>query len=76
MKDTVCDFFTKTQDVEWVWDFPFATDIMQKMNEFNTKLQGKGVFAHDLYLEVEPFQTKLTLFAKQKLMKTLHTFLS
>ena len=46
-------------------DFVFATDIMQKMNELNKKLQGKEVFAHDLYLEVKLFQTKLTLFGKQ-----------
>ena len=30
-----------------------------------SKLLRKGVFAHDLYLEVKSFQTKLTLFAKQ-----------
>ena len=46
-------------------DFAFATDIMQKMNELNKELQGKGVFAHDLYLMVKSFQTKLTLFSKQ-----------
>ena len=27
--------------------------------------QGKGIFAHDLYLKIKSFQTKLTLFAKQ-----------
>jgi len=46
-------------------DFAFATDIMQKTNELNKELQGKGVFAHDLYLKVKSFQIKLTLFAKQ-----------
>ena len=46
-------------------DFAFATDIMQKINELNKELQGKRVFAHDLYLKVKSFQTKLTLFAKQ-----------
>ena len=45
-------------------DFAFATDIMQKMNELNKKLQGKEVFVRDLYLEIKSFQTKLTLFAK------------
>ena len=38
---------------------------MQKLNELNTKLQGKGVYAHELYLEVKAFQSKLKLFAKQ-----------
>ena len=50
---------------EWVCDFAFAVDLMQKLNELNTKLQGKDVFAHELYLEVKAFQSKLKLFAKQ-----------
>jgi len=65
MKDIVCDFSTKAENTEWMSDFAFATDIMQKMNELNKELQGKRVFGHDLYLEVKSFQTKLTLFAKQ-----------
>ena len=64
MRDVDCGFSTKTQDMEWLGDFAFPADIMQKMNELNTKLQGKGVFAHDLHLEVKSFQTKLTPFAK------------
>ena len=46
-------------------DFAFATDIMQKINELNRALKGRGIFARDLYLKVKSFQTKLTLFAKQ-----------
>jgi len=74
MKDIVCDFSTKVQNTEWMSDFAFATDIMQKMNELNKELQGKGVFTHDLYLEVKSFQTKFTLFAKQMSKENLHTF--
>ena len=44
--------------------FAFATDIMQKINELNKELQGKEIFARDLYLKVKSFQTKLTLFCK------------
>ena len=67
MKDIVGNYSTKTQNTEWVSDFAFATNVMQKMNELNKKLQEKEkeVIAHDLYLEVKSFQTKLTLFAKQ-----------
>ena len=61
--------------MEWVCDFAFATGIMQKMNEFNTKLQGKRVFAHDLYLQIKSFQTKLTLFAKQMFNENFAHFL-
>ena len=37
-------------------DFAFATDIMQKMNELNKELQGKGLFAYDLYLKFKSFK--------------------
>ena len=33
MKNIVCDFSNKAQNTEWMSDFAFATDIMQKMNE-------------------------------------------
>ena len=36
-----------------------------KLNELNTKLQGKDVFAHELHLEVKAFQSKRKLFNKQ-----------
>ncbi|XP_038660110.1 general transcription factor II-I repeat domain-containing protein 2A-like [Scyliorhinus canicula] len=65
MKDISCDFSKEIESDEWVCDFSFAVDIMQKLNEVNTKLQGKAVFAHELYLEVKAFQAKLKLFTKQ-----------
>ena len=65
MKDISYDFSNEMESEEWVCDFAFAVDIMQKMNELITKLQGKGVFAHELYLEEKAFQLKLKLFAKQ-----------
>ena len=65
MKDISCDFSKEMESEEWVCDIALAVDIMQKLNELNTKLQGKIVFAHELYLEVKAFQSKLKLFAKQ-----------
>ncbi|XP_029640154.1 general transcription factor II-I repeat domain-containing protein 2A-like [Octopus sinensis] len=65
MQDISCDFLNEMESDEWVCDFAFAMDIMQKLNELNTKLRGKGIFAHELYLEVKAFQWKLGLFAKQ-----------
>ena len=59
MKDISCDFWKEMEREEWVCDFAFAVDIMLKLNELNTKLQGKGVLAHELYLEVKAFQSKL-----------------
>ncbi|XP_029639488.1 general transcription factor II-I repeat domain-containing protein 2-like [Octopus sinensis] len=65
MQDISCDFLNEMESDEWVCDFAFAVDIMQKLNELNTKLQGKGIFDHELYLEVKALQWKLGLFAKQ-----------
>ncbi|XP_068233576.1 general transcription factor II-I repeat domain-containing protein 2-like [Palaemon carinicauda] len=65
MKDISCDFSREMECNEWVCDFAFAVDIMQKLNELNTKLQGKGLFAHELYVKVKAFQLKLQLFSKQ-----------
>ena len=64
MKDISCHFSKEMGSEEWVCDFAFAVDMMQKLNELNTKLQGKGVFAHELYLEVKAFQSKLKLFCQ------------
>ena len=35
------------------------------MNELNTKLQGKGTFAHEMYSTVKEFRVKLKLFSRQ-----------
>lgn len=37
MKGISCDFSKEMQSEEWVCDFAFAVDIMQKLNELNTK---------------------------------------
>ena len=57
-KDISCDFSKEMESERWVCGFA-------KLNELNTKLQGKGVFAHELYLEVKAFQLKRKHFAKQ-----------
>ena len=35
------------------------------MNELNTRLQGKGTFAHEIYSTVKAFRMKLKLFSRQ-----------
>jgi hAT family C-terminal dimerisation region len=65
MKDATMEFSTQMKKSEWQSDFAFAVDILEKLNELNLKLQGKGVFAHELYAEVKSFQVKLMLFSKQ-----------
>ena len=36
------------------------------MNELNTKLQGMGTFAHEMYSKVKAFRVKLKLFNRQR----------
>ena len=50
---------------EWLSDLAFAIDIFEHMNELNTRLQGKGTFAHEMYSTVKAFQVKLKLFSRQ-----------
>ena len=65
IKDISCDFLEEMQSEVWVCDFAFAVDIMQKLNELNIKLRGKGAFAHELYRGIKAIQVKLKFFAKQ-----------
>ena len=39
--------FPKLKQSEWLSDLAFAVDLFEHMNELNTKLQGKGTFAHE-----------------------------
>ena len=55
IKDISYDFSKKIESEEWVFNFVSAVDIMQKLNEFNKKLQGKGVFASELHREMKSF---------------------
>ncbi|KAJ4935481.1 hypothetical protein JOQ06_017014 [Pogonophryne albipinna] len=36
-------------DEDWMADFAFAVDVTALMNELNTKLQGKGLFVHEMH---------------------------
>ncbi|ESO03873.1 hypothetical protein HELRODRAFT_172897 [Helobdella robusta] len=56
---------TSGQTSECEDDFMFAIDIIEKLNELNNKLQGNGLFAHDMYYHVKSFQSKLALFSRQ-----------
>ena len=50
---------------EWLSDLAFAIDLFEHLNELNTKLQGKGTFAHKMYSIVKAFRVKLKLFSRQ-----------
>ncbi|CAM2100319.1 unnamed protein product [Caretta caretta] len=57
--------FPQWNNVNWLSDFAFAMDVTGHTNELNSKLQGKGLFAHDMYSFVKSFMTKLLLFSCQ-----------
>ena len=65
MKQIDCEFSSEIKKPEWVCDLAFSVDILDKLNELNIKLQGKGVFAHELFVEIVSFQVKLGLFSTQ-----------
>ncbi|XP_042238726.1 general transcription factor II-I repeat domain-containing protein 2B-like [Homarus americanus] len=64
MKQNAIDF-PQLNDEKWLSNFAFAVDIMGHMNDLNSKLQGKGAFAHDLYSSVKAFMKKLLLLSRQ-----------
>ena len=57
--------FPQLQDKEWLADFAFTVDIMALMNELNSKLQGKGLFTHQMYSLIKTFKGKLLLLTCQ-----------
>ena len=65
IKSIQCDFSMNIVDEEWRLDFKFATDILEKLNELNVKVQGSGIFAHEMYVHVKSFQMKVSLFSRQ-----------
>ena len=65
MKNTTTEFSNQMKNREWQSIISFAVDIIAKLNELNLKLQGKCVFAHELYAKVKSFQVKLMLFSRQ-----------
>ena len=64
MKGKYVDF-PQLQHKEWLADFAFTVDIMTLMNELTSKLQGKGLFTHQMYSLVKAFKGKLLLLTHQ-----------
>ena len=51
-------------DADCMADLAFAVDVTALMNELNTKLQGRGLFAHEMYSLVA-FMRKLQFLSSQ-----------
>ena len=56
--------YPQLKQSEWLSDLAFAVDLFEHMNELNTKLQGKGTFALEMYSIVKAFRVKLKLFSR------------
>jgi len=52
----------------------FAVDILEMLNELKCETAGKGLLAHELYMHVKIFQTKLSLFCRQMEAKSFCHF--
>ena len=59
------EYFSELEDRDWRGDFVFTVDILTYKNKLNAKLQGKELFAHDMYKSVTAFKSKLSLFSAQ-----------
>lgn len=58
-----------------IW-FYISLHILHKINDLNTKSQGKGVFAQESYQEIKAFQMDVNLFAKEQNIVQFPTFKS
>ncbi|XP_042337051.1 general transcription factor II-I repeat domain-containing protein 2B-like, partial [Plectropomus leopardus] len=68
---------TKGKDIpelsveDWMADFAFAVDVTALMNKLNTKLQGKGLFVHEMLSLVKAFMRKIQFLSRQLQSNTL-----
>ncbi|XP_071398745.1 general transcription factor II-I repeat domain-containing protein 2A-like, partial [Centroberyx affinis] len=58
-------------DEDWMADFAFAVIVTALMNELNTKLQGKGLFVHEMHSLVKAFMRKMQFLSSQLESNTL-----
>ncbi|XP_034548006.1 general transcription factor II-I repeat domain-containing protein 2B-like [Notolabrus celidotus] len=63
--------FPELSDEDWMADFAFSVDVTALMNELNTKLQGKGLFVHEMHSLVKAFMTKIQFLSSQLESNTL-----
>ena len=55
----------KMEDESWICDLAFLVDVTKHLNDLNTKLQGNGQFASEMYGHSKAFQWKLRLWQSQ-----------
>ena len=60
--EDIAGILRELSDEDWMADFAFAVDVTALMNELNDKLQGKGLFVHEMHSLVKAFMTKMVSF--------------
>ncbi|XP_077091357.1 general transcription factor II-I repeat domain-containing protein 2B-like [Siphateles boraxobius] len=60
-----CRDTPELSDADFIADLAFGVDVTALMNELNTKLQGKGLFVHEMYSLVTAFMRKLKFLSSQ-----------
>ena len=73
IKEANVEFRELMADVEFKCDFAFLVDILSKLNDLNVTLQGKDVFAHEMYNAVKSFSVTLNLLSQQVKQGNLST---
>ncbi|XP_047100828.1 general transcription factor II-I repeat domain-containing protein 2-like [Schistocerca piceifrons] len=58
-KEISHDFVAKIGCEEWRYEMMFVADIFAQLYELIVTLQGKGLFAHEMWTHVKAFKTKL-----------------
>ncbi|XP_068507798.1 general transcription factor II-I repeat domain-containing protein 2B-like [Syngnathus scovelli] len=52
-------------DEDWMADFALAVDVTALMNDLNTKLQGRGLFVHEMHTLVKACMKKMLFLSSQ-----------
>ncbi|XP_068506404.1 general transcription factor II-I repeat domain-containing protein 2-like [Syngnathus scovelli] len=52
-------------DEDWMADFAFPVDVTALMNDLNTKLQGRGLFVHEMHTLVKACMKKMLFLSSQ-----------
>jgi hypothetical protein len=54
--------FEQLEDVGWLSDFAFFTDLLSRLSKLNLKLEGRNQFLDDIWGHLRAFKMQLMLF--------------
>jgi hypothetical protein len=57
--------FEQVEDVGWLSDFAFFTDLLSHLNKLNLKFQGRNQFLDDIWGHLRALKMQLMLFSNQ-----------